>query len=90
MAASFRVAVAVTCALVLATACQGLQVGYYNKSCPRVEHIVRDEVKRFVYKNAGVGAGLIRMLFSSTTASSRDVTDPCCWPRRRRTRGRRS
>ena len=63
MAASFRVAVAVTCALVLATACQGLQVGYYNKSCPRVEHIVRDEVKKFVYKNAGVGAGLIRMLF---------------------------
>jgi peroxidase len=63
MAASFRVAVAVTCALLLATACQGLQVGYYKKSCPRVEHIVRDEVKKFVYKNAGIGAGLIRMLF---------------------------
>jgi hypothetical protein len=63
MAASFRLAVAVTCALVLVTACQGLQVGYYKKSCPRVEHIVRDEVKKFVYKNAGIGAGLIRMLF---------------------------
>jgi peroxidase len=63
MAASFRLAVAVTCALLLATACQGLQVGYYKKSCPRVEHIVRDEVKKFVYKNAGIGAGLIRMLF---------------------------
>ncbi|PUZ40963.1 hypothetical protein GQ55_9G464900 [Panicum hallii var. hallii] len=63
MAASFRLAVAVTCALVLVTASQGLQVGYYKKSCPRVEHIVRDEVKKFVYKNAGIGAGLIRMLF---------------------------
>ncbi|RLN42827.1 peroxidase 2-like [Panicum miliaceum] len=63
MAASFRLAVAVTCALVLATVCQGLQVGYYKKSCPGVEHIVRDEVKKFVYKNAGTGAGLIRMLF---------------------------
>ncbi|OEL25126.1 Peroxidase 2 [Dichanthelium oligosanthes] len=63
MAASFRLAVAVTCALVLATACQGLQVGYYKKTCPSVEHIVRDEVKKFVYKNTGIGAGLIRMLF---------------------------
>jgi peroxidase len=63
MAASFRLTVAVTCALLLATACQGLQVGYYKKSCPRVEYIVRDEVKKFVYKNAGIGAGLIRMLF---------------------------
>ncbi|CAN6289338.1 unnamed protein product [Urochloa humidicola] len=61
---SFRLAaVAVTCALLLATACQGLQVGYYKKTCPRVEYIVRDEVKKFVYKNAGIGAGLIRMIF---------------------------
>ena len=64
MAASFKLAVAVTWALVLATtACQGLEVGYYKKTCPRVEHVVRDEVKKFVYKNAGIGAGLIRMLF---------------------------
>ncbi|OEL25125.1 Peroxidase 2 [Dichanthelium oligosanthes] len=63
MAAAFRLAVAVTFALVLATACQGLEVGYYKKTCPRVEHIVRDEVKKFVYKNAGTGAGLIRLLF---------------------------
>jgi len=31
--------------------------------CPHVEHIVRAEVKKFVYKSAGIGAGLIRMLF---------------------------
>ncbi|PAN49496.1 hypothetical protein PAHAL_9G453400 [Panicum hallii] len=64
MATALRLAVAVTCAfLVLASACQGLEVGYYKKSCPRVEHIVRAEVKKFVYKNAGIGAGLIRLLF---------------------------
>ncbi|XP_039785951.1 peroxidase 2-like [Panicum virgatum] len=63
MAAALRLAVAVTCALVLASACQGLELGYYKKSCPRVEHIVRAEVKKFVYKSAGIGAGLIRMLF---------------------------
>ncbi|TKV95933.1 hypothetical protein SEVIR_9G395500v4 [Setaria viridis] len=63
MAAAFRLVVVVTCALLLASACQGLQVGYYKKTCPRVEHIVRAEVKKFVYKNAGIGAGLIRMLF---------------------------
>ncbi|KAG2540522.1 peroxidase 2-like [Panicum virgatum] len=65
MAASLRIAVAVTCALVLASACQGqgLEVGYYKKSCPGVERIVRAEVRKFVYKNAGIGAGLIRLLF---------------------------
>ena len=63
MAAALRLAVAATCALFLATACQGLELGYYKKSCPRVEHIVRAEVKKFVYKSAGIGAGLIRMLF---------------------------
>ncbi|XP_062209259.1 peroxidase 2-like [Phragmites australis] len=63
MAGSFRLVVAVTCTLVLASACQGLEVGYYKKTCPRVEAIVRDEVKKFVYKNAGIGAGLIRLVF---------------------------
>uniref|UniRef100_A0A0E0GMT6 Plant heme peroxidase family profile domain-containing protein n=1 Tax=Oryza nivara TaxID=4536 RepID=A0A0E0GMT6_ORYNI len=64
MAASgMKLAVAVACALALASACHGLQLGYYKQSCPRVEAIVRDEVKKFVYKDAGVGAGLIRLVF---------------------------
>jgi len=89
MAASFKLAVAVTWALVLATtACQGLEVGYYKKTCPRVEHIVRDEVKKFVYKNAGIGAGLIRMLFHDCFVQVRRTL--CSWTRRRRTRSRRS
>ncbi|KAM0876599.1 hypothetical protein ACQ4PT_036084 [Festuca glaucescens] len=60
---SLKLSIALTCALLLSSACHGLQVGYYKKSCPRVEAIVRDEVKKFVYKNAGIGAGLIRMFF---------------------------
>lgn len=58
-----KLAVAVACALALASACHGLQLGYYKQSCPRVEAIVRDEVKKFVYKDAGIGAGLIRLVF---------------------------
>lgn len=76
MAAAFRLAVAVTFALVLAPACQGLEVGYYKKTCPRVEHIVRAEVKKFVYKNAGIGAGLIRLLFHDCFVQ---VTPKCCY-----------
>uniref|UniRef100_A0ACD5XLT2 Uncharacterized protein n=1 Tax=Avena sativa TaxID=4498 RepID=A0ACD5XLT2_AVESA len=61
--ASLKLSIALTWALLLSSACLGLEVGYYKKSCPRVEAIVRDEVKKFVYKNAGIGAGLIRMFF---------------------------
>uniref|UniRef100_A0ACD5XKV7 Uncharacterized protein n=1 Tax=Avena sativa TaxID=4498 RepID=A0ACD5XKV7_AVESA len=61
--ALLKLFIALTCALLLSSACHGLEVGYYKKSCPRVEAIVRDKVKKFVYKNAGIGAGLIRMFF---------------------------
>jgi peroxidase len=44
--------------------CQGaLEVGYYDKTCPRAEDIVRAQVRKAVGDNAGVGAGLIRLLF---------------------------
>ncbi|KAM3404827.1 hypothetical protein ACQJBY_007746 [Aegilops geniculata] len=63
-AASLKLSVALACVLLLSSAaCHGLEVGYYKKTCPRVEAIVRDKVKKFVYKNAGIGAGLIRMFF---------------------------
>ncbi|KAL5218202.1 hypothetical protein ABZP36_018886 [Zizania latifolia] len=62
-AITIKLAVAVTCTLLLASACNGLEVGYYRTTCPRVETIVRAEVKKFVYKNSGIGAGLIRLLF---------------------------
>ncbi|KQK21561.1 peroxidase 2 [Brachypodium distachyon] len=61
--ASLKLSIALTCALLLSSACQGLKVGHYKKTCPKVEAIVRDEVKKFVYKNAGIGAGLIRLFF---------------------------
>ncbi|TVU46895.1 hypothetical protein EJB05_06468, partial [Eragrostis curvula] len=63
MASSLRLAAVATCVLMLASASQGLQVGFYSTTCPRVEAIVRGEVKKFVYQDAGIGAGLIRMLF---------------------------
>ncbi|KAL6615304.1 hypothetical protein ACP70R_037574 [Stipagrostis hirtigluma subsp. patula] len=61
--ASLKLWCLVSCALVLAMACHGLQVGYYSKTCPRAEALVRAEVKKALRANPGVGAGLIRMLF---------------------------
>uniref|UniRef100_A0A0E0LNW7 Plant heme peroxidase family profile domain-containing protein n=1 Tax=Oryza punctata TaxID=4537 RepID=A0A0E0LNW7_ORYPU len=64
--AGAKLASTVACALLLlaaAAACHGLEVGHYRRSCPKAEALVRAEVKKAVVKNAGAGAGLIRMLF---------------------------
>ncbi|XP_062200654.1 peroxidase 2-like [Phragmites australis] len=65
MAAIFKLAILISCVLLWAAAvCQGaLEVSYYNKTCPRAEAIVSAEVRKAVRANAGVGAGLIRLLF---------------------------
>ncbi|XP_051212263.1 peroxidase 2-like [Lolium perenne] len=68
MAASFELAITVTCVLLLAGACRGapdteLQVGYYQDTCPEAEDIVRAAVSDAVAEDAGIGAGLIRLLF---------------------------
>ncbi|CAL5052526.1 unnamed protein product [Urochloa decumbens] len=64
MAASFQLAVVSSCVMLWAVACQGaLEFGYYDDTCPRAESIVRAEVRKAVRANAGVGAGLIRLLF---------------------------
>uniref|UniRef100_A0ACD5WXR3 Uncharacterized protein n=1 Tax=Avena sativa TaxID=4498 RepID=A0ACD5WXR3_AVESA len=60
--APLKLSIALTYALLLSSSCHGLEVGYYKKSCPRVEAIVRDEVKKFVYKNANIGAVLSQLL----------------------------
>ena len=63
--ASRKLSVALACVLLLlaAAGCNGLDVGYYKKTCPRVEAIVRDEVKKFVYKNVLAH----KVLFTSDT-----------------------
>ncbi|KAL6657050.1 hypothetical protein ACP70R_004830 [Stipagrostis hirtigluma subsp. patula] len=58
-----RVAIWVSCVLLLAATCQGLKYGYYNRRCPPAEYIIKDVVGRAIRKNPGIGAGLIRMAF---------------------------
>ncbi|KAK3125835.1 hypothetical protein QOZ80_7BG0610320 [Eleusine coracana subsp. coracana] len=58
-----RAAIWLSCVLLLAATCQGLKYGYYSRSCPPAEYIVRAVVGNAVRQNPGIGAGLIRMAF---------------------------
>jgi hypothetical protein len=40
-----------------------LAVGHYNQTCYQAEQIVRAAVKKAVYANRRIGAGLIRLFF---------------------------
>uniref|UniRef100_A0A453AYP6 Plant heme peroxidase family profile domain-containing protein n=1 Tax=Aegilops tauschii subsp. strangulata TaxID=200361 RepID=A0A453AYP6_AEGTS len=44
-------------------AAPALAIGHYYKTCYKAEQIVRDSVRKAVYANRGIGAGLIRLFF---------------------------
>jgi len=45
------------------TSISGLTVGFYNKTCPRAEMIVRDTVAKYMSKAPSLAAPLLRMHF---------------------------
>ncbi|KAL6909764.1 hypothetical protein ACP4OV_001423 [Aristida adscensionis] len=68
-----RLALLIFCALLVSAAApfgavdavivDGLQVGFYGKSCPDAEGVVSDAVKADVNKDRTIAAGLIRIFF---------------------------
>ncbi|GJN33245.1 hypothetical protein PR202_gb21823 [Eleusine coracana subsp. coracana] len=69
-----RAAIWLSCVLLLAATCQGLKYGYYSRSCPPAEYIVRAVVGNAVRQNPGIGAGLIRMAFHDCFVQARNLS----------------
>jgi peroxidase len=41
----------------------GLKLGYYKKTCPGVENVVKYHVAKAIKANRGAGAALVRLIF---------------------------
>jgi hypothetical protein len=63
MMRSAVVAVAVVLAVALAAEASELKVGYYDKSCPGVENVVKWHVAKALKANRKTGAALVRLIF---------------------------
>ncbi|KAM0913246.1 hypothetical protein ACQ4PT_012304 [Festuca glaucescens] len=60
---SLVLAAAPRIAVIEAVVVQGLQVGYYNHSCPEAEQVIRDVVEAEVSMDRNIAPGLIRIFF---------------------------
>jgi peroxidase len=64
--AAAKVSVALLCAaalLLMAAEASHLKLGYYKKTCPGWENVVKYHVAKAIRANRGNGAALVRLIF---------------------------
>jgi hypothetical protein len=77
---SLALASAPRTAVVEAVVVDGLKVGFYNRTCPEAEQVVRDVVQNDVGMDRTIAPGLIRIFFHDcfiTVCMIGDHHEPC-------------
>lgn len=59
----------------LAAEATHLKLGYYDKTCPGVEKVIKYHVAKAIKANRGIGAALVRLIFHDCFVR---VRRPCC------------